>query len=144
MRGKVPAHQMCHDLRVGLARHLHTGGLEVGAELRVVLDDAVVYERDASGGVRVRVGIFVAGRSVRRPPGVADAGPTRDGMAGQLFVQVLQTPGLLADLEGASSTMATPAESYPRYSRRRSPSTMTSTASFSPTYPTIPHIGRLA
>ena len=36
--------------------------------------------------------------------------------------------------------MATPAESYPRYSSLRSPPTSTSVASFAPTYPTIPHI----
>src|SRR6185437_4731483 len=34
---------------------------------------------------------------------------------------------------------AIPAESYPRYSRRRRPSTMTGTTRFLPTYPTIPH-----
>src|SRR5215471_18053615 len=35
---------------------------------------------------------------------------------------------------------AIPAESYPRYSRRRSPSMMTGTTLFLPTYPTMPHI----
>src|SRR5215831_3944083 len=35
---------------------------------------------------------------------------------------------------------ATPAESYPRYSRRLSPSTTMSTAVLSPMYPTMPHI----
>src|SRR5579872_7400696 len=35
---------------------------------------------------------------------------------------------------------AIPAESYPRYSRRRNPSIMTGTTLFLPTYPTMPHI----
>src|SRR5580704_4942098 len=35
---------------------------------------------------------------------------------------------------------AIPAESYPRYSKRRSPSIMTGTTAFLPTYPTMPHI----
>jgi hypothetical protein len=39
-----------------------------------------------------------------------------------------------------SERTATPAESYPRYSSRRSPSRTTSNESFGPTYPTIPHI----
>src|SRR6202051_2829890 len=35
---------------------------------------------------------------------------------------------------------AIPAESYPRYSSRRSPSIMIGTTLFLPTYPTMPHI----
>src|SRR5262245_30811495 len=37
-------------------------------------------------------------------------------------------------------TTATPAESYPRYSRRRSPSMSTGTTSLGPMYPMIPHM----
>src|SRR6267143_3299639 len=37
-------------------------------------------------------------------------------------------------------TTATPAESYPRYSSRRSPSMRTGTTSLGPIYPMIPHI----
>src|SRR5699024_2520661 len=46
-----------------------------------------------------------------------------------------------------SEDTASPAESYPRYSSRRSPSRTTSSAKYSrfsekrPAYPTIPHIG---
>ena len=35
---------------------------------------------------------------------------------------------------------ATPAESYPRYSRRRSPSSSTGTAGRAPIYPMMPHM----
>src|SRR2546426_6273310 len=38
---------------------------------------------------------------------------------------------------------ATPAESYPRYSKRLKPSTRTETASLGPTYPTIPHTAQV-
>src|SRR2546421_6801573 len=38
---------------------------------------------------------------------------------------------------------ATPAESYPRYSKRLKPSTKTETASLGPTYPTIPHTAQV-
>src|SRR5439155_26897100 len=38
---------------------------------------------------------------------------------------------------------ATPAEAYPRYSRRVNPSRRTGTAFFGPTYPTIPHIAQV-
>src|SRR5690349_19348539 len=39
-----------------------------------------------------------------------------------------------------SRTTATPAESYPRYSSRRSPSIRIGTTGFDPMYPMIPHI----
>src|SRR5712671_6894964 len=39
-----------------------------------------------------------------------------------------------------SLTTATPAESYPRYSSFRSPSTSTGTTSFGPIYAMIPHM----
>src|SRR3954451_23293291 len=42
-----------------------------------------------------------------------------------------------------SRTATTPAESYPRYSRRRRPSISRGTTSRCPTYPTIPHIALL-
>src|SRR5271166_3881040 len=38
-------------------------------------------------------------------------------------------------------TTAMPAESYPRYSRRRSPSRIRGTTFLGPMYPTIPHTG---
>src|SRR5918994_7313070 len=41
------------------------------------------------------------------------------------------------------SSTATPAESYPRYSSRRSPSSRIGSACWFPAYPTIPHMRRL-
>ena len=57
---------------VGLGRELVAGGLQLVAQLFVVLDDAVVDERDAvPGDVRVRVAL--ARHAVRGPAGVRDA-----------------------------------------------------------------------
>ena len=55
------------------------GGLELGAELGEVLDDAVVHQRDPAVAAEVRVGVDVVGRAVGGPAGVPDAG----GGAGQ-------------------------------------------------------------
>src|SRR5438270_11337723 len=44
------------------------------------------------------------------------------------------------DKHPLSSSTATPAESYPRYSSRLRPSIMMGTALCGPMYPTIPHI----
>ena len=46
--------------------------LEFGAQFGVVLDDAVVHDRDARGAVRMRVAL--GRRAMRRPSRVADAG----------------------------------------------------------------------
>ncbi len=49
-------------------------GAELLPELPVVLDDAVVHDRDATGAVEVRMGVVLDRRPVGRPAGVADAG----------------------------------------------------------------------
>ncbi len=49
-------------------------------------------------------------------------------------------PAFLRTSTAPSATTATPAESYPRYSRRLRPPTTTSTACRWPEYPTIPHM----
>ena len=79
-------------------------------QLEVVLDDAVVDDRDAAVGVRV--GVLVGRAAVRRPAGVADAGAARER-------RVLEQPrrGSGASPSRASPrgrtgpTTATPAES---------------------------------
>src|SRR5215207_5467795 len=57
------------------------------------------------------------------------------------FSRFASLPAFFAEVSSPSATTAIPAESYPRYSSRRSPSRTTSRASCGPTYPTIPHIG---
>ncbi len=61
------------DLRVRLARELVPLGAERLAEGLVVLDDAVVHERDPPRAIRVGVGIGIRRRAVSAPAGVADA-----------------------------------------------------------------------
>src|SRR3954454_21817613 len=58
------------------------------------------------------------------------------------FSRLASLPAFLAVLSRPSARTATPAESYPRYSSRRSPSRTTSNESCGPTYPTMPHISR--
>src|SRR5882672_9556874 len=62
------------------------------------------------------------------------------GSARKLSSRLQSLPTERRRLSAPSRTTATPAESYPRYSSRRSPSTMTGTASLDPTYPTMPHM----
>jgi hypothetical protein len=50
-----------------------TFGLKLGADDPVVLDDAIMYESDASAGVGMWVSIGFSGRSMRGPSGVGDA-----------------------------------------------------------------------
>ena len=56
------------------------------AQFAVVLDDAVVDHGDAAGGVRVGVGL--AGLSVRRPAGVPDARGAAHGVLGDQALQL--------------------------------------------------------
>ena len=49
-------------------------GHDLVAESRVVLDDAVVDQRQAAGAVDVRVGVALGRAAVRGPAGVADPG----------------------------------------------------------------------
>ncbi len=67
-------HQVHCDLGVGVAGEFHTGRLQLMAQGREVLDDAVVDDGDLAGGVAVRVRIAVGGAAVGRPAGVAQAG----------------------------------------------------------------------
>src|SRR5690242_10144254 len=62
------------------------------------------------------------------------------GCSASTFSRFPSLPARLRVSRCPSETTATPAESYPRYSRRRSPSTTTSSACLSPTYPTMPHM----
>src|SRR5690606_20014838 len=54
--------------------------------------------------------------------------------------RLLSFPARLQATSSVPSTTATPAESYPRYSSRRSPSSTIGSAGRDPTYPTIPHM----
>ena len=70
----VLADQMRQDLGVGLRQKTVPPGKKFLLELLVILDHAVVDERDGSGLVEVRVRILVARRAVGGPTGVPDPG----------------------------------------------------------------------
>ena len=87
----VAVDQVGDDLGVGLGDEDVAGGLQLGAQLVVVLDDPVVHQADPAGrgdarglagigdrGPRpvreVRMGVVHHRRAVRRPAGVGDAG----------------------------------------------------------------------
>ena len=79
---------MRHNLAVGLGRELGALAFQLAAQLAEILDDAVVHDREALGGVRMRV---VLGRpAVRRPAGVADADRARQRLARELLFQILE------------------------------------------------------
>lgn len=67
-------HQVHRHLAVGVAGELHPGGLQLAAQDREVLDDAVVDDGDLAGGVTVWVRVAVGGTAVGGPPGVSQAG----------------------------------------------------------------------
>jgi hypothetical protein len=94
------ADDMGENLGVGSGCESVAGGDEVFLELLVVLNDAVVDDGDAAGLIEMRVGVFVAGRTVSGPAGVADADGAANGfgleLASQAFVDF---PLLLAYLE---------------------------------------------
>ena len=73
--------QRGHHLGVGFRSEHVAGGLQLGAQAGVVLDDAVVHDRHPAGDVRVRVRLVR--HAMRGPAGMRDA-----GAAGQRVGQV--------------------------------------------------------
>ena len=67
------ADQMGEHLGVGLRVEMVAFALKAGAQGAVVLDDAVVDQRDVAGLVEMRVGVGLGGRAVGGPAGVGDA-----------------------------------------------------------------------
>src|SRR5262249_35966375 len=63
------------------------------------LDDAVVNDGDAAGGVRVRVGVAVRGAAVGGPARVADAEAAGSRMAAECAGEFREPAGLLADVQ---------------------------------------------
>ena len=72
--------QVGNHLGIGVGDELPPLRLQLGPELAVVLDDAVVDHRHPAGGVRVGIGF--AGRAMGGPAGVADANCAADGAPG--------------------------------------------------------------
>ena len=70
---------MHSHLGVGVTGELHARGFQFSAHDGVVLDDAVVDDRDLPGGVTVRVSVAVGRPAVGRPAGMPQAGAARKG-----------------------------------------------------------------
>ena len=70
--GQVIMNAVRDDLGIGVRGELVAGALELGPELLVVLDDAVVDDRDAVAR-DVRMGVLLVRHAVRRPARVGDA-----------------------------------------------------------------------
>ncbi len=75
--------QRRHHLGIGFRSEHVAARLQVAAQAGVVLDDAVVHQRDAAGHVRMRIGLV--GHAMRRPARMRDAGAT-----GERIGQVLR------------------------------------------------------
>ena len=102
----LPGDQVNGDLGVGVAGELHAGGFQLAAQRREVLDDAVVDDRDLSGGVAVRVGVAVGGPAVGGPAGMAQPGAAHEvaGIGvGQLGFQIGQPARLAAHGQPAAA-----------------------------------------
>ena len=67
------ADEVGEDLGIGVGEEVVAGGEELGFEVGVVFDGAVVDEGEETGLVEVRVGVGVGGFAVGGPASVADA-----------------------------------------------------------------------
>ena len=100
IRGVQLADEHGEDLGVGLALEDVAAVLEPGPQGGVVLDDAVVDERDAGAVVAVRVRIGLGDASVGRPAGVGQpqrARETPDRL--QPLLKVADPPDRAADVQ---------------------------------------------
>ena len=68
------ADKMRQHLRIGLRDELVSPGRQALPEELVILDDAIVDQRDLAGLIEMRMSVGVGRRSVRRPTGMADTG----------------------------------------------------------------------
>ena len=94
------AEQLGGGLGVGLALELDAGGLELGAQLGEVLDDAVVHQRDTAGLADVRVRVLVGRAAMGGPTGVTDALVALGDRIGlELGIQVGDLAGLLGPVD---------------------------------------------
>ena len=114
--------------------------LELGPQPREVLDDPVVDHGDRAGAVDVRVGVAVVGRAVGGPAGVPDAGGGRQRVVGSALSRLTSLPARFAVASPPSASRRPRPSRSPGTPAAR-PSITTSSAGWSPTYPTMPHMG---
>jgi hypothetical protein len=88
--------QVSGDLGVGLREEHVAGSLQLGAQRREVLQDAVVHHGHPARLAEVRVGVGVVGCAVSGPAGVTDAGRgCRERSLADRLLQVGQLSGAL-------------------------------------------------
>lgn len=131
-RGQRLPHEVGEDFGVGLrVENMSTFNQLVAQDL-IILDDPVVDEVKPTRFVGMGVGIFAGDCAVRGPAGVADADRSRNGIFSISSARFAMRPMDLRRWIWPLSRMATPAESYPRYSKRRRPSINTGRAAERP------------
>ena len=99
----------CAISSVSVSDSISRPRFELGAELAVVLDDAVVDDDDGACTMRVRVSL--GGLAVGRPARVADAEMPSSGLVAKRRLEVDELALRAAHLERRPSRIATPAES---------------------------------
>ena len=91
---QLDGNQMRDDFAIGLAFEHPPRPGQLGAQRFVVLDDAIVHQRDGLGRVRMRVRL--ARRAVGRPARMGDARASRQGVGSKFGGQVRQFAGRAA------------------------------------------------
>jgi hypothetical protein len=89
--------QVRQHLGVGLGQEAMAHDLQLGAQLAIVLNDAVVHHRQAAGRIAVRMRIGLGRLAMGGPAGVPDAAPAGRGFAGQPVLQRGQATHAAAD-----------------------------------------------
>src|SRR5205085_11702764 len=89
--------EMADDLRVRFAFELAPFGDQFVSKRLEILNDAVVYERNRSDDMRMR--IADGGRAMRRPARVRDARRTMEGALRELASKIIQLSLSAASLE---------------------------------------------
>jgi hypothetical protein len=84
-------HKVGDDFGVSLAGEYIAGSLQFGAQLIMILDDAVVHKRDAGFTLalagKVRVGVMGGWRAMSGPAGVGNAGKALDAFLRDLILK---------------------------------------------------------
>ena len=91
---------MGEDFRVRLAAEDVAAAAQLGLQLQVVLEDAVVHHRHALVAVGVR--ILIRGAPVGGPAGMANAQRPHGALAGELGLKVFQLPAGAHHVQRAS------------------------------------------
>ena len=94
---RLAVNQVSDNFGIGFAAHREARRLELGSQLQVVLDDAVVHDGDRAGRMGVRVDLRRA--TMCGPAGVPDSDRTREGMLRQRLLEVAELTDGADDLD---------------------------------------------